>query len=432
MNGIDAPFATLPLKRLISSIASGVSVNAIDSPAEDGCRGVLKTSCVYSGTFDSSENKTVVAEELELVRCPVKADTLVVSRMNTPDLVGAAGLALGDEPNIYLPDRLWQVTFDRKVGHPRFVYWWTRSTLYRDQVKVACAGTSSSMQNLDQDSFRSFAVPRLRMPEQERIAHFLDEQTARIDALIAEKERLASAVEELTLSKLVSASLAGNPVDGTYWKAVAGALIPEGWSLQPLRALFVECTAKNDTEGDENYLSLVSKVGIIPYAEKGDLGNKKPDDLTKCKLVEIGDFVLNSMNFGIGAFGVSPEKGVCSPVYIVLRPRVQEAQLDFLRLLFSSEYFQKSVQSLGRGIMELRYAFGWDDIKNLKVPLPSANVAAGVCGELSAIQKTGKLLRSHVDAHIELLREYRSSLISAAVTGQLDVGAPSEAVRLAA
>ncbi len=75
--------------------------------------------------------------------------------------------------------------------------------------------------------------------------------------------------------------------------------------------------------------------------------------------------------------------------------------------------------------MELRYAFGWDDIKNLKVPMPNDNVASEVCCTLTKIQASGKALRKHVDEHITRLREYRYSLISAAVTGQLDVSSHS-------
>ena len=51
------------LKNVISRIESGVSVNAIDTPAAVGEIGVLKTSCVYRGWFDPAENKAVVPDE---------------------------------------------------------------------------------------------------------------------------------------------------------------------------------------------------------------------------------------------------------------------------------------------------------------------------------------------------------------------------------
>ena len=95
------------LKKNILQISSGVSVNAIDIPAQKNEIAILKTSCVYSGEFNPLENKTVLAEEIERVTCSVTKDTLIVSRMNTPELVGAAGLVRDQYQNIYLPDRLW-------------------------------------------------------------------------------------------------------------------------------------------------------------------------------------------------------------------------------------------------------------------------------------------------------------------------------------
>ena len=171
-----------PVKRFIARIESGTSVNATDLPAADGELGVLKTSCVYTGTFDPTENKTVVPNELDLVSCPVRPGSLIVSRMNTPDLVGAAGLVKMAAPNLYLPDRLWQISFDGI--EPAFAHYWTQSNIYRACVKAVCAGTSASMQNLSQDDFRAFPFAAPARPEQIRIAGFLARETARIDALI--------------------------------------------------------------------------------------------------------------------------------------------------------------------------------------------------------------------------------------------------------
>lgn len=149
-----------PVGRHISSIGSGTSVNAIDIPPREGQLVVLKTSCVYRGNFDVTECKAVVPEEYDRVSCPLKAGTLIVSRMNTPDLVGAAGLVSRNEPGVFLPDRLWQVEFAGVDA--AFAHYWTRSVTYRASVKLACTGTSSSMQNLSQEQFRAFpfACPR--------------------------------------------------------------------------------------------------------------------------------------------------------------------------------------------------------------------------------------------------------------------------------
>ncbi|MBM3861542.1 MAG: SAM-dependent DNA methyltransferase, partial [Verrucomicrobia bacterium] len=81
--------------------------------------------------------------------------------------------------------------------------------------------------------------------------------------------------------------------------------IPANWTVLPCKALVENIEETNEGATNQNYLSLMANRGIIPYEEKGSVGNRKPDDLTKCKLVKRGDLVLNSMNYGIGSYGMS-------------------------------------------------------------------------------------------------------------------------------
>ena len=195
-----------PLKKVISRIESGTSVNAIDTPAGHEELGVLKTSCVYRGFFDAEENKAVVPEEYDRVACPVTAGTLIVSRMNTPELVGAAGVVHTSYKNLFLPDRLWQVHFVSAI--PDFVHHWTRTPSYRAQVEMACAGTSSSMQNLGQDEFRCFVLALPPPEEQTAIATFLDRETAKLDTLMTEAHTAITLLQERRTA-LISAAVTG-------------------------------------------------------------------------------------------------------------------------------------------------------------------------------------------------------------------------------
>ena len=427
---VDVPFASLPLKRLISSIASGVSVNAADTPAEKGYRGVLKTSCVYSGTFDPSENKTVVLEDLERVACPVKAGTLVVSRMNTPDLVGAAGLVTCDEPDIFLPDRLWQVSFDRLVANPRFVYWWTRSALYRDQVKVACAGTSSSMQNLDQGSFRSFSVPRMNLSEQERIANFLDDKTARIDALISEKEQLVRSLEEYQYSyssRLMTRGLDERVKTATNSFPEVGN-VPAHWTVTPLKFLgeVRSGVAKGKDLGDKDTVTLpylrVANVqdGYVDLSTVLDI-EVSSSEATRY-LLRKGDVLMNeggdNDKLGRGAVWQGQIEP-CIHQNHVFAVRLADPELaDWVSRFTSTHaartyFFLRSKQSTNLA------SINQSNVRELPIPMPPDAERRAVMAELQRIAKSTTALIEHAVEHITRLREYRSSLISAAVTGQL-------------
>lgn len=185
------------LKYQITFIESGVSVNAGQTEAEVNQVGVLKTSSVSKQVFDIHENKCVNLEEISRVECPVRANTIIVSRMNTPELVGACGYVEKDYDNIYLPDRLWQVHFIDKAC-VKFVYYWLTSANIRYYYSSLAVGTSSSMQNISQDQFYHAFIPSMDIIEQQEIADYLDKKCAAIDTLISKKQQF---IEELTAYK---------------------------------------------------------------------------------------------------------------------------------------------------------------------------------------------------------------------------------------
>ena len=213
---VPAHWGIAPLKKLIQSIESGTSVNAADIPATIDEFGVLKTSCVYGGTFRPSENKTVMENEVGRLSCPLRPGTLIVSRMNTPDLVGSAGLVEGSYTNLFLPDRLWQVTFSTSAL-TEFLDFWTKTGSYRDQIKIVCAGTSSSMQNIGQDDFRSFVLAIPPLSEQLKIVSLLKNQTTRIDSLVHTSTTAIALLNERR-SALISAAVTGK-IDVRNWQA---------------------------------------------------------------------------------------------------------------------------------------------------------------------------------------------------------------------
>lgn len=192
------------LKNVILSTESGTSVNAGDWPAEADDVGVLKTSCVSTGRFNPKANKTVVDRaEIERATCPVKADSLIVNRANTPLLVGSAGYAEVGHDNLFLSDKLWQVRF--KGTLTRFIYYWTQTQVYRSQIAALCVGASSSMQNLAMTDFRNVAVALPPLNEQAAIVSFLSTRTSTIDDLIEKSGRVIRVLREYRATLITDA-----------------------------------------------------------------------------------------------------------------------------------------------------------------------------------------------------------------------------------
>ncbi|HDZ8896448.1 TPA: restriction endonuclease subunit S [Aeromonas dhakensis] len=198
--------------------------------------------------------------------------------------------------------------------------------------------------------------------------------------------------------------------------------VPSHWGVLPCRAGVTHLVAKNTDGKEDNYLSLMANIGIVLYEDKGDVGNKKPDDLTKCKIVRKGNLVINSMNYAIGSYGMSPYDGICSPVYIILDANTDVVEQRYALRLFENKPFQKHLAILGNGILEHRAAIGWDDIKGQYIPFPSLpeqhTIAAFLDYETARIDR----LIAQQQRLIELLKEKRQAVISHAVRTRASEG----------
>lgn len=183
---------------VVGSLSSGVSVNSEDRKCIDGEIGVLKTSCVFTGVFQPAEHKAVVPAEISEATEPVVANSIIVSRMNTPDLVGASAYVSVGFPRLFLPDRLWQVRAKQGVC-ARWLGYVIGSPAMRMQLKTIASGTSNSMKNIAQDSFLNLPVLVPPPAEQQRIVAVLDTWDRAID----QTERLA-AIKKRRLSALLA------------------------------------------------------------------------------------------------------------------------------------------------------------------------------------------------------------------------------------
>lgn len=183
------------LKYYWISVESGVSVNAADRPIDNPAQyGVLKTSSVSKFIFNPHEHKQVNNDEYSRVTCPVTADCIIVSRMNTPDLVGACGYVEKTYPNLFLPDRLWQISFKNNVS-AKFIWYYLNNKMVRSYISSLSTGTSSTMQNISQGQFGNISVCLPDSNEQKEIADYLDAKCAEIDGLIEKKEQLVKELE---------------------------------------------------------------------------------------------------------------------------------------------------------------------------------------------------------------------------------------------
>jgi restriction endonuclease S subunit len=151
---------------------------------------ILKTSAVVNGTFKANECKKVAQRDIRRVKLSLRASCIVISRMNTPELVGECGYIDKDYSNLFLPDRLWMTSFrSRSEICPKWLNYVLSSTIYKRKLKDAATGTSGSMKNISQRAVMALQIPWPDAREQRAIATVLSDMDADISALESRREK---------------------------------------------------------------------------------------------------------------------------------------------------------------------------------------------------------------------------------------------------
>ncbi len=192
--------------------------------------------------------------------------------------------------------------------------------------------------------------------------------------------------------------------------------VPTTWTIGKMRSVVYERREKFNRNEELIILSLLKDVGVIPYSEKGDIGNKSKDDHTQYKVARKGDLVINSMNVIIGSVGISPYDGYISPAYYSFVPRVNTC-MGFIGYLCSTRKFQKAVRCYAKGIMEIRLRVSSYDFLSMPIPLPPLPEQKKIVAYLDA--ETGRIDKAIAaeEKMIALLQERREIVINEAVGG---------------
>lgn len=405
------------LKDIIENLESGVSVNAIDSPAEEGELGILKTSCVNGVGFKPTENKTIWKEERHRAKSNPRKGNLIVSRMNTPELVGASGFIDKDYPTLFLPDRLWQTVFYKNAKVcSKWLSYVLLAVRLKEIISFSSTGTSTSMKNLAQETFLSIAIPFPTCEEQKAIADYLDCKTAQIDKkieLLVQKATRYGRLKQSLINETVTRGLDKTVVMKDSRVNWIGE-VPEHWSIERIGTAFEERREKvNDTE----YPPLsVTMRGVVPQLDTA----AKTDHNDNRKRVAINDFVINSRSDRRGSSGVSELNGSVSLINIVLSPR-KGFYGKYLHHLFRSYRFVEEFYRVGRGIVDDLWTTNYSVMKAISFPFPDYEEQKAIADYLD--EKTAKIDRivETINTQIDKLKELRKTLINDVVIGKIKV-----------
>lgn len=415
---VPGGWVTYRLKQVTISVTSGVSVNASDAGAEPHQFGVLKTSAVCGGKFFPEENKTVWESEADRLACPVTRNSLIMSRMNTPSLVGESGYVAQDFPTLFLPDRLWKLVFDNETVFTPYISHVLSSSGARQALSCMATGTSPSMKNLSIEEMGNLPVPLPALDDQKLIATYLDRETARIDRLIAAKERMLALLEEkraALISRVVTRGLDPNvPLkpSGQEWLGE----IPAHWHVERAKNLLTVRDERSD-DGTEELLTVSHITGVTSRSEKA-VYMFEADDKAGYKRCMPGDLAINTLWAWMGAMGISPLEGIVSPDYHVYTSK-GELLPEYVDLLCRSRPFVAEVSRWSKGVWSSRLRLYPENFFEMRLPVPPHDEQLEIVRSIETDQYKAIALRDRLQLSIALAKERRAALITAAVTGQI-------------
>lgn len=195
--------------------------------------------------------------------------------------------------------------------------------------------------------------------------------------------------------------------------------IPEYWKLARISYIY---DSRNTKVSAADYPALsVTMQGIVPQLESA----AKTQDIDNRKLVLKGDFVINSRSDRRGSCGISELDGSVTLISNVLAPKAgTKLNRSYFSYLFKSVGFADEFYKVGSGIVDDLWSTNWAKMKNIQICIPPFEDQIKIGHFLD--RKTSEIdsLTQKTDKSIELLQEYRKSVISEAVTKGLDPNVP--------
>jgi type I restriction enzyme S subunit len=371
---------------------------------------------------------TATQEQIE--KFTLKAeDTLITKDSESPDDIAVPAFVPRTLPGVICGYHL-AVIRPKSAMNGRFVSRLFQSSYVKAKCHVGANGLTRY--GLSQSALNDLDLPVPPLLEQLQISSFLDQETSKIDALITEQQRLIELLKEKRQAVISHAVTKGlNPdvrmkPSGVEWLGE----VPEHWKVRRLKfvcELLTSNVDKKTVEGEIpvrlcNYtdvyyneqitenMEFMAASATAAQAEKftlqrGDTiitkDSESPDDIA------VPAYVPNSLP-GI----------VCGYHLAVLRPR-KELLGIFLSRLFKSGYIRGQCAVAANGLT--RYGLSQSAIRDLQLPIPPVSEQEQIGRHLEEVTRQMDCLVEDVSQTIRLLQERRIALISAAVTGKIDV-----------
>jgi type I restriction enzyme S subunit len=176
----------------------------VNEPIENGQYGVLKVSAVGPNGFDAQEHKRLLEQNDFLPQFVVSAGDFLITRCNTPQLVGRVCIVPDDHPHLMLCDKTIKLVFSPEKIEPRYLEEVLRSRGVRQQIERCASGTGGAMKNISQADIRSIVVPFPELEKQKQLFNKIEqvkEIRIRYEIALERSSRLLMAIIDQALGR---------------------------------------------------------------------------------------------------------------------------------------------------------------------------------------------------------------------------------------
>lgn len=329
-------------------------------------------------------------------------DILITKSSGSPDHIGKASL-VDDEiekMGASYSNFMQRIRVNKKI-HPEFLSLMMNNQLVREQMAFL-SNTTTGLANLSAELINQVYVPLPPPDEQKEILEYIGSRCGPIESLIERKMKFISLLGERITASVVEATKPR----------------PE-WKRQPFWAIARPKSISGQAE--EGLLSVYLDRGVIPYSEGGGLVHKPAESLEKYQLVEPGDLVMNNQQAWRGSLGVSKHRGIVSPAYLIFELDREQIDPAFANYAFRSRPYVDQFMLASMSVGDIQRQIKWPHLRRVMVSLPSLVEQKRIVQDLSAGLSRLQGLIARTRMSVSYLQEKRTALITAAVTGKIDV-----------
>lgn len=304
---------------------------------------------------------------------------------------------------------------DRYIN--KFLFYVLLSDEFHNWFTFINSGNTTIL-HLYQHIFENFSFPLPPLPEQHRIADFLDAKCAQLDVLFSDIKKQIDILEQYKRSVITEAVTKG--LDKNVQMKDSGiewiGKIPEGWKVHPIYYYFDERKHKNTLCKEQNLLSL--SYGNVIRRDINALGGLLPESFNTYNIIEKDDIVIRPTDLQNDKrslrTGLCKEHGIITSAYITLMPK-KNVNSHYFHYLLHSYDLGKVFYNMGNGV---RQGLNYSEFAKLLLISPSADEQHRIADYLD---KKCALIDSIITAkrnQLSTLEKYKKSLIYEYVTGK--------------